>query len=94
MPKKTDTTSRHIKQTDSSFILVLTKEEAAKALAIGVTTFMAEVKNGRYPPAREISAGRVGWLVEDLQRAARELPVSHGLPPKNAGYGRAGKHAV
>ena len=78
-------------QLTSSIILVLTKEEAAQALSISVTTFTAEVKSGRYPQAREISAGRVGWLVEDLEAAARQLPVSTGLPPKNAGFGRSGK---
>ena len=42
--------------------IILSKEAAAKALTISVTTFEAEVRSKRYPPAREISPGRVGWL--------------------------------
>lgn len=71
--------------------IILSKEAAAKALTISVTTFEAEVRSKRYPPAREISPGRVGWLYEELLNVARNLPVSNGLPPRNSGYGRAGK---
>ena len=76
--------------TPFSFI-ILSKEAAAKALTISITTFESEVRSKRYPPAREISPGRIGWLYEELLAVARNLPVSHGLPPRNSGYGRAGK---
>lgn len=71
--------------------LTLTEDEAAHALGLSPNTFMQEIKAGRYPPARQISPGRKGWLIEDLQEAVRRLPVFEGLPPKNSGYGRAGK---
>lgn len=71
--------------------IILSKESAAKSLSISVTTFEAEVRAKRYPAPREISRGRVGWLYEELLAAARNLPISNGLPPRNSGYGRAGK---
>lgn len=71
--------------------IILSKEAAAKALTISVTTFESEVRAKRYPPAREISPGRIGWLYEELLDVARKLPVSSGLPPRNSGYGRACK---
>lgn len=71
--------------------IILSKEVAARSLTISVTTFEAEVRAKRYPPAREISPGRIGWLYEELLNVARSLPVSQGLPPRNSGYGRAGK---
>lgn len=71
--------------------IILSKAEAAESLSISVSTFEDEVKGGRYPKPREVSRGRVGWLYEEVVQAARQLPVSDGLPPKNSGYGRRGK---
>lgn len=71
--------------------IILSKEAAAKALTISVTMFEAEVRSKRYPPAREISPGRIGWLYEELLSVARSLPISNGQASRNSGYGRAGK---
>ncbi|RMX06741.1 AlpA family phage regulatory protein [Corticibacter populi] len=71
--------------------ILLPKEAAASALGISVSTLEKQVREKRLPQPREISPGRVGWLVEELQEAARKLPVSNGLPPKGSGYGRTGK---
>lgn len=72
--------------------LVLKEHEAAQALGISVVTFTKGVNEGRYPIPREISKGCKGWPIEELQAALRQLPTfTKRLPPRNAGYGRAGK---
>lgn len=71
--------------------IILNKDEAAESLRISVTTFEEEVRKCRYPKPREISKGRIGWLYEELLGAARALPHSSGLPPRNSGHGRRGK---
>jgi prophage regulatory protein len=49
------------------------------------------VAKGEAPKPRKISAGRSGWLLEDVEAWARSRPDSDLLPPRNSGYGRAGK---
>lgn len=74
--------------------ICLCKEDAAAALAVSVSTFENLVAGGQIAPGRQISKGRVGWLVEELEQYARSRPVSSMLPPRNSGYGRAGKPAA
>lgn len=71
--------------------MYLAREEAAKFLSIGTTTFEELCAKGEAPSPRQVSKGRVGWLVEELEAWARSRPKSGSLPPKNSGYGRAGK---
>ena len=72
--------------------VLVTKEVAAQMLGgISVTTFEEGVRTKKYPQARQISPGRVGWLYSELLEFGAKLPVSEGLPPKNSGHGRAGK---
>lgn len=65
--------------------LLITREEAANALSLGVSTFMREVQAGRIPAPRAVSPGRVGWLWSELEAFAAALPPSSILPPPNAG---------
>lgn len=68
--------------------LLVTREEAAGALALGVSTFMRAVAQGRAPAARQITGNRVGWLWSELEAFATALPPSSILPPPNAGSGK------
>lgn len=70
--------------------LYLAKKDAAAYLSISESMFDSLVASGEIPRPRKLSAGRVAWLVEDLDTWGRSRPVSDLLPPKNSGYGRAG----
>lgn len=56
------------------------REDAARLLGIGVSTFEAHVARGKLPQPRMLGA-RAVWLVAELRRAAEALPVSELLPP-------------
>ncbi len=71
--------------------LYLDREAAALFLAISRSTFEGLVARGEAPQARQVSPGRVGWLVEELEAYGRTRPVADMLPPPNSGHGRAGK---
>jgi prophage regulatory protein len=73
--------------------MYLAREEAAKFLAIGTTTLEEMCAKGEAPAPRQVSRGRVGWLVEELEAWARSRPKSESLPPRNSGVGSAGKKA-
>lgn len=51
------------------------------------------VAKGDAPKPRKLSAGRSGWLFEEVEAWARARPVSDLLPPRNSGHGRGGKKA-
>lgn len=71
--------------------LYLARPDAAAFLAISESTLDALVARGEAPKPRKVSAGRTAWLVEDLENWGRERPISDLLPPKNCGFGRAGR---
>ena len=71
--------------------LFLARADAAAFLSIGESTLDELVARGDAPRPRKVSAGRVAWLVEDLENWGRDRPVSDHLPPVNSGYGRGGK---
>jgi predicted DNA-binding transcriptional regulator AlpA len=52
---------------------------AAMLGGIGRSTFLERVSRGELPKPRKIGARSV-WLVEELQAAARALPVSDERP--------------
>lgn len=70
-------TPRPIVQTAPLFV---DRDEAARALAISVSTLEALVRTGELPPPRKISGKRVGWLWREIQEFAESRPVSE-LPP-------------
>lgn len=50
---------------------------------LGYSTFLAKVAAGELPKPRKVGA-RSMWLVEELQAAARSLPISDDTPlPKS-----------
>lgn len=71
--------------------LYLDRARAAEYLSISVSQFETMVARGDLPPPRQLSAGRVAWLVSDLTQWGLDRPISSALPPVNSGYGRAGK---
>ena len=61
--------------------LLVAREHAAQALGgISERTLEGLVREGKLPPPRKISGGRVGWLWRELQAYAEGLPVSDLAP--------------
>jgi prophage regulatory protein len=71
--------------------LYLPRAAAAAYLALSENTLDRLVARGNAPKPRQLSQGRVAWLVDDLDAWGRARPVSDILPPENSGFGRAGK---
>ena len=71
--------------------LYLARAQAASFLSLSESMLDKLVAQGDVPRPRKLSAGRSGWLVEDLEVWGKSRPVSDLLPPANSGYGRAGK---
>lgn len=53
--------------------MILNRHDAAKFFALGESTFRREVSAGRKPKPRQVSPGRVGWLLADLEAHAAHL---------------------
>ena len=64
---------------------LVAKEIAAQVLSLSVKTFERLVQQGDIPKPRQISAGRVAWLVAELDEWALKRPPSQILPPENTG---------
>lgn len=64
------------------------KDAAAQMLAMSIKTFERLVQSGDMPKPRQLSAGRVGWLVAELDAWAASRPISEILPPANTGVKR------
>lgn len=71
--------------------LILAKPDAAAFISVSESMVDKLVQQKRLKPPRKISNGRMGYLVADLKEFVQGLPVSDLLPPRNSGYGRAGK---
>ena len=74
--------------------MFLCRADAASFLSISESMLDKLVAQGELAAPRRISAGRTGWRVEDLEAFGRSRPVSDIVPPRNAGYGRAGKSST
>jgi predicted DNA-binding transcriptional regulator AlpA len=64
---------------------VLPLDQAAAHVGLSVSGFKSEVKAGRLPKPRALSARRVGWLRHELEAWADARPVSEIAPPANTG---------
>lgn len=71
--------------------LLLDRDEAARFLSVSTSTLESLVASGDAPKPRKVGKGSARWLVEELEAWGRARPLSDMLPPKNSGYGRAGK---
>lgn len=74
--------------------MYLSREHAAAFVSLSESAWAALVSRGEAPAPRQLSAGRVGWLVEELIAWGKARPVSAIAPPEGCGYGRAGKPGV
>lgn len=58
---------------------------AAEVLSVSVSTLQLMIREGQIKPPRQISKGRVGYLVRDLEEFAESRPESTIAPPPNTG---------
>lgn len=54
-----------------------------QAVALSESTVQELVRQGQFPPPRQLSGRRVGWLVRELEAWAESRPVSNLPPPHN-----------
>jgi len=50
-------------------------------VALSISTVQKLVREAHFPPPRKLSAGRVGFLVRELDEWLESRPVSQLLPP-------------
>ena len=65
--------------------LFLSLPEVATLLSLGPATVQKMVRENQFPPPRKLSAGRVGWLLREVEAWAEERPVSDLPPPPKTG---------
>jgi prophage regulatory protein len=65
--------------------LVYTKDELPGVTKLGLSTIEEEIRNGNFPPPRELSRRRVGWLRREIVEWLESRPVSTQPPPPNTG---------
>lgn len=63
--------------------LVYTKDELPGVTKLGLSTIEEEIRNGNFPPPRELSKRRVGWLAWEIRDWLTSRPVSGQPPPPN-----------
>jgi prophage regulatory protein len=86
--------NKNIQQIVTIKPMYLAREHAAKFLSLSESTLDNLVAIDDLPKPRKLSAGRSGWLVEELEEWGKARPISDLLPPINSGYGRGGKTPV
>jgi prophage regulatory protein len=64
---------------------LFTREQLPEFAGLSTTTIEEEIRQGRFPKPRQLSAKRVAWLDSDLRKWAESLPVSDLPPPPNTG---------
>lgn len=60
-------------------------DTTAGMVALSVTTLQTLVRKGEFPKPRQLSGGRVGWLVREVEAWAEARQVSELPPPPNTG---------
>lgn len=60
-------------------------EQLEKLTTLSATTIQNMVARNEFPPPRELSARRVGWLYREIAEWAENRPVSNIPPPPNTG---------
>lgn len=59
--------------------------EVASLVTLATATIQRLVRENAFPKPRQLSAGRVGWLLREVEAWAEERPVSDLPPPPNTG---------
>jgi prophage regulatory protein len=65
--------------------LIYDREDLPRVTKLSLSTIEEEIRQGRFPKPRLLSARRCGWLERDLREWAENLPVSDLPPPPNTG---------
>lgn len=66
--------------------IFLDLQSVAEALSISESTVQKLTReDASFPKTRKISAGRVGWLLREIQEWAESRPVADLLPVANSG---------
>lgn len=72
-------------------LLAYTPEQAAQAVGLSVSQVDKLTRQKLFPQLRQLSARRVAYVAREVEDWLLSRPASSCLPPKNSGYGRAGK---
>ena len=64
---------------------VYLKEELPDVVGLGGSTIERGVAEGWFPPPRQLSPGRVGWLAWEIFDWLDSRPISTIAPPANTG---------
>lgn len=72
-------------------LLAYTPEQAAQAVGLSVSQVEKLTRQQLFPQLRQLSARRVAYVAREVEEWLVNRPASECLPPKNSGYGRAGK---
>jgi prophage regulatory protein len=63
-------------------------EEAARFVSLSVSTLQNLVRDGKFPPPRQLAPRRVAWSLYELIAWCQSRPVSMLPPPPNTGRTR------
>ena len=66
--------------------LAVDSEGAAALTTLSTATIKVEIRNGNFPRPRQLSKGRVGWRIVDIEEWLASRPESEALPPPNTGH--------
>ncbi|MBV8619645.1 MAG: AlpA family phage regulatory protein [Curvibacter sp.] len=66
----------------------LDRVHAARFVSLSEPMMERLASRGEFPKPRQLSAGRVAWLVRELREWSESRPVSSLLPPTNTSQGR------
>ena len=64
---------------------LISRDELPEITGLSPSTIDEEIRLGRFPKPRQVSARRVAWLARDLDEWMENLPQSAILPPGNTG---------
>lgn len=62
--------------------------DVSSVLTLASATIQKMVRDGEFPPPRQLSGRRVGWLLREVEEWAETRPVSDLPPPPNTGKRR------
>lgn len=59
------------------------KSELPGATTLSMSTIEEEIRQGRFPKARQLSPGRTGYLCREVDEWAESRPIADMPPPPN-----------
>ena len=71
--------------------LAMSRKDTAESLGLSLSLVQQLTREGDFPNTVQLSPGRVGYRTVDVEEWLAARPPSSCLPPKDSGYGRAGK---